>query len=106
MRKIAVLTVLFLALCAWLVLSVDVSAASMPQVTPIPSAEGTAAGGSKIPYLGLLVLLVPFIIMVWKNSRPGAEKVISASTCAPVIDEEALARQREKQDATDAADKA
>lgn len=106
MRKYAVLTVLFLALCAWLVFSVNVSAASLPQATPVPAAEGAAAGPGKFPYLALLVLLVPFIIMVWKNSRPGAEKVLSASTCAPVIDEEALARQREKQDAADAADKA
>ncbi len=106
MRKFAILTVMFLALCAWLLLSVDVSAASLPQATPIPSADGMASGESKFPYLALLVLLVPFIITVWKNSRPGQEKVLSARTCAPVIDEEALERQRTKQDAADAADKA
>lgn len=93
MRKIAILTVLFLAVAAWLVLSLDVSAAAPAQATAVPAAPAGEKSAS-FPYLALIILVIPFAIVLWKNSRPGAEKVLNSTSCAPVIDEEALARQK------------
>ena len=104
MRKTVVIMILLLATVVWLSSSMSVTAAPHYQATSVPVESSSASSGG-FPYLGLLVLIIPFFIMIYKNSRPNAAKQVTGMSCAPIIDEEALARQRAKQDAAEAAEK-
>lgn len=54
--------------------------------TPTPVQTSPSSNGRTSPVVGILVLLAPLLFIAWK-SRGVKEPKITASCCAPVIDE-------------------
>jgi len=101
MKKIFSVTIILLSVLTWVFTSTSALAASIQQATPIPSSTEVQSNGAAFPWLGVLLLAAALGVIIWLKSRPGVKNEVTAVGCLPVIDEEAIARQKAKQDAAE-----